>query len=169
MESSGIERCKEQVKVPDVNNAMYISKYSKWLNEFKRKYKLNFIFDVLNLILSVSCIATYIFTTYNPSTFSNNQGFFWYNFLSRIYFLIDLILTILTTKDEKKLEFYMYLIEEIITIFPFIFVRISGGLNEDYTNTGYLLTNALICVRFYRIQYLSKYIVFFLILGIRGQ
>jgi hypothetical protein len=158
MDSSNIDKGKEP-KLPELNNVMYISKYSKWLNDFKRKYKLNFIFDVLNLTLSVSCIATYIFTTYDPSTFANMGGFFWYNFLSRIYFTIDLILTILTTKDEKKLEFYGYLIEEIITIFPFIFVRISDGMNENYTNTGYLITNALICVRFYRIQYLSKYIV----------
>ena len=144
------------------NNSIQISKFTKCINDYKKKYKLTLFFDVLNLILSISCIITYIYSTYDPNIFAYNQTFFWYNFLARVYFLIDFIWSIITVKGDKKFEFFGYVLQEITTIIPFLFVRLINGLNEIYTNSSYLITNSLVCLRFIRVQYLSKYIVIYL-------
>ena len=65
----------------------------------------------------------------------------------------------MTFKGEKKIEYYTYLLVETITIIPFLLVRVILGISEDFINLAYVFTNALVCIRVVRIQYLSKYIV----------
>jgi hypothetical protein len=148
--------------ITEINGNSPISKWVKILNDIKKKYKIGLIFDLLNLGNSVACCSAYIYSTYDPSAFSNSQSYIWYNFLTRIYFLCDFIFNLLTMKGEKKFEYYTYVLVEMITIVPFLFIRLIAGINEDFIDVSYLLTNALVCIRIIRIQYLSKYIVSFL-------
>jgi hypothetical protein len=163
MEQQNISTEKEKEKDKDtmteINNNSQISKWVKLLNEIKRKYKIGLIFDLLNFSLSVSCCATYIYSTYDTQLFSGSSTYVWYNFFTRIYLLCDFIFNLITNKGEKKFEYYTYFLVEMITIVPFLFVRLINGVKEDFIDINYLLTNSLVCIRIIRIQYLSKYIV----------
>jgi hypothetical protein len=143
----------------EINNNSQISKWVKFLNEIKKKYKIGLFIDLANFFLSVFCCFVYIYSTYDPRFFSGSQSFVWTNFLTRIYFLCDFIFNVITSKGEKKLEYYGYILVEAVTIIPFLLVRLTSGITEDFISFEYLLTNSLVCVRIVRIQYLSKYIV----------
>lgn len=126
----------------------------------KQKYKINLIFDICNLILSVTSCIIYIISTYYACSYHKSQSYLLFNFTTRCYFLIDFILNwIAAGKTKMKFSDYMYIFVEIITIFPYLWLRIIVKFEEDYTNTWFILTNSLISLRIFRIEYLSKYIV----------
>jgi hypothetical protein len=162
MEPIQLPEAKEKVKqdnITEINSNSPISKWVRLLNEIKKKYKIGLIFDLLNFFLSVSCCFVYIYSTYDPRLFSGSMSYVWYNFLTRIYFLCDFIFNLITNKGEKKIEYYFYIIVEMVTIIPFLLIRIISGIKEDFIQFQYILTDALVCIRIIRVQYLSKYIV----------
>lgn len=134
--------------------------FYKVFEELKHKYKINLIFDICNLILSVASCALYITSTYYACSYHKSQSYLLFNFLTRCYFLIDFILNWLTSgKSKMKFSDYMYISVEIITIFPYILIRLIIKFEENYSNPMFILTNSLISLRIFRIEYLSKYIV----------
>ena len=143
----------------EVNTQIKPSKFQKWIKEIKKKYKLSLIFDLVNLALSLVFCAVYILTTYNPNIFHLNITYFWYNFFSIIYFLVDYLFNTLTNPIDNKSEFAIYNLVEITTIIPFLIIRLAFGMMEDLTSEGHKLTTALVSLRIFRVEYLGKYIV----------
>lgn len=143
----------------EVNAPIKPNKFQKWIREIKKKYKLSLIFDLVNLALSITFCALYIISTYDPSNFHKNTSYFWYSFVSIIYFLVDYIFNSLTNPIDNKYELFIYNTTEIITIFPFLIIRVVFGFHEDLTSTGHKLTAALVSIRIFRVEYLGKYIV----------
>jgi hypothetical protein len=133
------------------------SKLAKWLSDLKKKYKFSVFFDLVNLILSIACIVIYIYSTYDPSTFMINKSFFWFNFLCRVYFVCDFAFHLLTEKSEKIFDFYKKILTEVVTSVPYIFIRLIIKMEEDFTNDIYMITSAIICLRIYRIEYISNF------------
>ena len=133
--------------------------FHKWIREIKRKYKLSLFFDLINLFLSTAFCVTTVISNYSPSFFHMNEQYFYYSFCSIIYFLVDYLFNCLTYTIENKYEFITYNIVEIITIIPYLVVRIIFGMNEDLLSDGHKLTTALVTIRILRIEYLGKYIV----------
>jgi hypothetical protein len=145
--------CEIQANSSGPNNKM-----SKWFSEVKKKYKLGFIFDIVNLLFSVACTALHIYSTYDPSTFIQNKSLLWFNLISRVYFIIDFLINLITLKSEKKFSMITYIIVEIITTLPYIIVCLVNKMEADFTSDIFMLISALITLRMWRIEYLSIYI-----------
>ena len=129
-------------------------------DEFKNKYRINFIFDVINLILSFASCVIYVVSTYYACAYHKNQTYLTYNIISRIYFIIDFLLNLLASKRAKwKISDIIYIVIEVITIFPYFIIRIISGFEENYSRVEYVISSSIISIRIYRIEYLSKYIV----------
>ncbi len=143
----------------EVNPSKQPNKFQKWIREIKRKYKLSLFFDLINLFLSIAFCLLTIVSNYSPSIFHMNEKYFFYNFCSIIYFLIDYLFNILTVTVENKYNFAIYNIVEIITIFPYLAVRVILSMNEDLLSDWHKLTTAFVIIRIFRIDYLGKYIV----------
>lgn len=138
-------------------------KFFKLFEELKNKYKINFFFDLCNLVLSIASCCLYIQSTYYACIYHKSQFYLMFNVFIRVYFLIDFIFNILSKKTKWKSGDYIYILIEIITIMPYLVVRITVKFEENYSNFYYLLTNSLISLRIYRLEFLSKYIVSYLI------
>lgn len=130
------------------------------LDEMKQKYRLNLIFDVINLILSIVGCLLYIISTYQACNYHGSRFYLLFNIIIRIYFLIDFSLNMLTSKKAKwSFEDFTYILSEIGTIMPYILIRLIISFEEDYTSFWYLISNASISFRISRLEYLSKYFV----------
>ena len=63
------------------------------IQKFFLDFKAHPLVMLFNLLLTLACIIIYILTTYKPNLILKNEfAFFLFNFLSRIYFLLDFIL-----------------------------------------------------------------------------
>jgi hypothetical protein len=128
---------------PDVTNSMIISKFLKWFADFKKRYKMALIIDIVNLALSVVCVILYIYSTYEVKSFSDKQSLIWYNFFARIYFLTDFLISVFSIKTDSKLTFYIY---------------VFNGMKNDYTSAIFMVSCSVVTLRIWRVEYLSKYI-----------
>lgn len=80
--------------------------------------------DIINGILSFVVIIEYIYSTYDPYLWRSYQ---WgtINLFIHFYFLIEYTLRIYGSKDMQKYIKSGESIVEIISIFPFMLVRLS--------------------------------------------
>ena len=114
---------------------------------------------LFNLLLTLACIIIYILTTYKPNLILKNEfAFFLFNFLSRIYFLLDFILDICTGIIDFSLKYLSNFLIEIISLLPYFFSRIFIGMIKDLINNTHMITSSFISIRLFNILNYSKFI-----------
>ena len=121
--------------------------------------KSNFIFLLLNLLLTTACIVVYILTTYYPNLIlRNSRTFFIFNFISRCYFLIDFILDLLSGTIDFSLKYISTFFIEIISVIPYMIARPIVGMEEDLINNAHMITSSLITWRTFNFLNCSRWI-----------
>ena len=118
--------------------------YLKFIEEMKQKYKMNFIFDLSNLILSIISCVLYIISTYSACSYHQSKSYLLFNFLTRVYFLVDFTILWISSKAKTKLSDYVYITIELMSFAPYLIARLFVKFEEDYTNKYFILTNSLI-------------------------
>jgi len=139
------------------------NRFQKWMKEIKKRYKISLMFDLADLVVSICFCSLIIFSNYNPYIFHMNETFFWFSFCSIIYFFINYVFNLITNTIDNKSDFIFYNLIEIITIFPYFIIRIVFGLHEDLSSDGHKITSAFVTLRIFRIEYLVKYFVSFIL------
>lgn len=130
------------------------------IDEVLNRFKIHFILNLLNLILSLVSCVLYIFSTYQPCLFHNSNVYLLFNFGTRCYFLIDVLFNIfIVQKNKLHWEEYFAIALELFTILPYLYFRLFVKFIENYSNFSYILTNSFVTLRVYRIVKLSTYIV----------
>ena len=138
-------------KLDNSNN----SNFQKLIIEIKS----NFIFLLLNLLLTIACIVVYILTTYYPNLIlRNGKAFFIFNFISRCYFLIDFILDLLSGTIDFSLKYISTFFIEIISVIPYMLARPIIGMKEDLINNAHMITSSLITWRTFNFLNFSRWI-----------
>ena len=129
------------------------------IQKFFLDFKAHPLVMLFNLLLTLACIIIYILTTYKPNLILKNEfAFFLFNFLSRIYFLLDFILDICTGIIDFSLKYLSNFLIEIISLLPYFFSRIFIGMNEDLINNTHMITSSFISIRLFNILNYSKFI-----------
>ncbi len=146
----------------EVNIPIKPNKFQKWVKEIKKRYKLSLIFDLADLAISLAFCSLVIISNYNPHIFHMNSTFFLFSFCSVIYFFINYVFKIISDSIDNKSEFIFYNIFEIITIAPYIVIRLVNGLNENLTSDLHKISSVLVTYRIFRVEYLVKYFVNFI-------
>lgn len=130
------------------------------IDEILNRFKIHFILNLLNLILSIVTCVLYIFSTYKPCLFHQSNIYLLFNFSTRCYFLLDILFNIIIVQKNKLYwEDYLGIALELFTILPYLYFRIFVKFIENYSNFSYILTNSFVTLRVYRIVKLSTYIV----------
>ena len=128
----------------------------KCITNFKQSKKYFIPLNIINLLLSISCIGIYIYLTYQPNEILKNNSFFMFNFVCRILFLLDFIGDIIMMSIEKN----FYLIElllDFLSIFPFLIMRFIVGMKFDLINNTDMIFTSFICFRINRIIKFSPF------------
>ena len=136
----------------------YESNLSKCWEKFI-SFKYGNILTILNIILSISTVGIYIYTTYEPNTvLIHSNYFFSFNFSSRVFFTILLIFDLINGRYDLSFKNISNLFLEILSVLPYLFSRITVGMKEDLISNTHLITSSLICLRLLKILSLNKFI-----------
>ena len=122
-------------------------------------FKFGNIITILNIILSISAVGIYIYTTYEPNTvliYSNY--FFSINFSLRVFFTILLIFDLINGRYNFSFKNISNLFLEILSVLPYLFSRITVGMKENLISRTHLITSSFICLRLFKILSLNKFI-----------
>ena len=131
--------------------------FIKCVINFKRSKRYFITFNMLNLLLSISCIIIYIYETYFPNQILiHNNIFFMYSFVCRIYFLVDFVLDMIMMSIEKTFDIYE-IIEEVLSFFPFLIMRFVVGMKFDLINNADVICTSLVVTRIFRIGKFSHF------------
>ena len=134
------------------------SKFHKcW--EILISFKYSNIIAILNIILSISIVGIYIYTTYEPNiVLIHSNYFFSINFSCRCFFTILLVFDIINGRYDFTFKSISNLILEILSVIPYLFSRITVGMKENLISISHLVTSAFVCLRLFKILSLSKFI-----------
>ena len=122
-------------------------------------FQFSFVLGILNIILSVATVGIYIYTTYEPNTvLIHSKYFLSINFTSRLFFTFLLIFDIINGRYDLSFKNISSLLLEIISVLPYLFSRITVGMNEDLISNAHLITSSFICFRLLKILSLNKFI-----------
>ena len=117
------------------------------------------LISVINIILSISSVAIYIYTNYLPNVvLIHSTTFFAINFACRVFFAIVFIFDIIYGKYDFSLKNMSVLLSEILSIFPYMFARIAIGMRENLISSVHLITSSFVCLRLFKILELNKFI-----------
>ncbi len=136
----------------------FITKYNssgsfsfiKCITKIKQSKRFYILLSLINLLLSLGCIATYIYMTYKPHDILRHNAFFVFNFVCRIYFFLDFLCDIILMTIEKNFHI-LDLFIDVISIVPFIIMRFIVGMKFSLTNNTDMIMSSLICFRINRI------------------
>ena len=93
--------------------------------------------DLINCTLSVAVAALYIASTYDPYYFAKPMFKHWYPILLlivHIYFLIEYLLRLYTSKNFAKFILSLENLVELATILPYIIVSLSVDNPRNFWN-----------------------------------
>lgn len=135
------------------NNCCRNSSCINCIVEYYKKFHIGVILDVINLCLSLACIVVWVYTDYHPNTvLRHEKKFFWFNFSSRAFFVVDFFLLQLPFKAwTSRTEFVKDLLFEMIGIVPYFLSRITVGAHEDLTSIAHIICSSLVCFRIFKL------------------
>ena len=142
-----------------LNNGKYDNSNNSNFQKIVIEIKSNFIFLLLNILLSLTCIIIYILTTYLPNLILRHEnGFFIFNFISRCYFLLDFITDIISGTVDFSLKYFFTFFIEIVSVIPYFFSRPFVGMKEDLINNAHMITSSFIAWRTFNFLNCSRFI-----------
>ena len=131
--------------------------YKCW--ELLMSIKYGNIINVLNIILSISSVGIYVYTTYEPNfVLIHSKYFFSINFSCRAFFAILFLFDIINGKYDFSFNNISVVLCEIISVFPYMFARFAVGMEENLISSAHLITSSFIGLRLFKILGLGKYI-----------
>ena len=127
--------------------------------DFFISLKFSNMISILNIFLSLTTIGIYIYTTYEPNiVLIHSKYFFSINFSCRCFFTILLIFDLINSRYDFSFKSISNLFVEILSTLPYLFSRISVGMEENLISSTHLITSSFVCLRLFKILLLSKYI-----------
>ena len=127
----------------------------KYIFTLKSSKISSFIINLINFLLSLTCMIFYILMTYEPHIFIKYNAFFYFHFSCRIIFLIDFIFDLIFSIIEKKFN-YLSLGVDIVSIFPFLIMRFICGMKLDLINNLDMIFLSFVIFRILKIKEFFK-------------
>ena len=127
----------------------------KYILAIKSSIISSFIINLINFLLSFTCMVFYILMTYDPHIFIIYKFFYLFHFSCRIIFLFDFILELIYQIMEKKFNF-LNLAVDIVSIFPFLILYCVIGLKLDLKNNLDMIFTSFIIFRILKIKEFFK-------------
>ena len=129
--------------------------FIKYVLSLKSSKISSFIINLINFVLSLTCIAFYILMTYNPHIFVKYKFFFNFHFACRIIFILDFILDLIYMILEKKFN-YLSLLVDVFSTIPFLIMRFICGMKLDLINNVEMIFLSFIIFRILKIKEFFK-------------
>ena len=127
----------------------------KYILSLKASIISSFIINLINFLLSFTCMVFYILMTYNPHIFIIYKFFFYFHFSCRIIFLLDFIFELIYQIIEKKFNF-LSLAVDVVSIFPFLITHFVIGMKLDLKNNLDMIFTSFIIFRILKIKEFFK-------------
>ena len=127
----------------------------KYVVAVKASKLFSFILNLINFLLSLTCIVFYILMTYNPHIFIKYNFFFYFHFSCRIIFIIDFILDLIYMSLEKKFN-YLGILVNVVSVFPFLVMRFICGMKLDLINNADMVCLSFIIFRILNVKEFFK-------------
>ena len=127
----------------------------KYILAIKSSIISSFIINLINFLLSFTCMVFYILMTYDPHIFIIYKFFYLFHFSCRIIFLFDFILELIYQIIEKKFNF-LNLAVDIVSIFPFLILHFVIGMKLDLKNNLDMIFTSFIIFRILKIKEFFK-------------
>ena len=136
----------------DKKRNSFITKYNssgsfsfiKCITKIKQSKRFYILLSLINLLLSLGCIATYIYMTYKPHDILRHNAFFVFNFVCRIYFFLDFLCDIILMTIEKNFNI-LYLFIDVISIVTFTLKPFNVGMTFSRPNKTDITMSSSIC------------------------
>ena len=127
----------------------------KYILSLKASIISSFIINLINFLLSFTCMVFYILMTYNPHIFIIYKFFFYFHFSCRLIFLLDFIFELIYQIIEKKFNF-LSLAVDVVSIFPFLITHFVIGMKLDLKNNLDMIFTSFIIFRILKIKEFFK-------------
>lgn len=125
----------------------------------KKHNHIGIILNAFNLILTLSSIIIYIYTLYYPNTIMKSNGFFYFNFGCRLFFILDYILDSTSNAIvDNRFKIFTEIVIEIVSTLPFFLSLSQVGMKSDLSNKYFVICSSLVCFRLFRILNFAKHI-----------
>ena len=141
----------EQLERKDLSKSANKLSIQKIIFQVKSNKLLLFLINSLDFLLSLICIILYILMTYNPHIFIKYSTFFYIDFYCRIIFLLNFFFNLINMIFEKNYD-YLFLIVDILSIFPFLIMRLVCGMRLNLINNLDMIFDSFIIFRISRIK-----------------
>ena len=129
--------------------------FIKYIVILKASKILSFIINLINFLLSLTCIVFYVLMTYNPHIFIKYIFFFNFHFACRIIFIADFALDLIYMILEKKFN-YLSLVVDIISTIPFLIMRLICGMKLELTNNMDMIFLSFVIFRILKVKEFFK-------------